>query len=378
MSTTPKPTVREMTADDWSAVEDLRARCGLLPRRSFAEWEHLWGRNPSAQIGGVRLSMGWVLEDAGKVVGGMGNIGLVFHQGGRLLTVAVPNSLAVDPAYRGYTLQLVMPYLKQQGVDVLLITTAGPATIALFVKALKFSAMPYRAHYESLFWVLDARAFSRSILLHLKLPAPLRAVGNVVLPALVRVEAMFRGSHRPEPSKAFTTRVIAAEDIGKDFDELWQRKIATDPRFMELRTADLLRWRFGDPAVGGRFKIVCCDRNGELAGYSIIGYSAHATGLVKATLCDLFAEGDEGPVIDALLATSRTQAARDGAGVLEVLGLPGSVRARLAAFKPLTRKVVADGSEPCLYKVGKTLTPPGLLDDASAWYTRANDGDVGL
>ena len=290
----------------------------------------------------------------------------------------MPNSLAVDPDYRGHSLRVVMPYLKQENADVLLITTAGPAACALFGKALKFSPMPYRGITSRCSGSSTPRPFPRSLVVRLKLPWPARVAGNAVLPALTAAAVtLARGAPRPSPP-VHTPPGSSADEVGEDFEDLWRRKVKTDLRFMESRTPEALSLAVRGARGRGPVQIRLL-LQGRHAG-RVFGRRPHGPrGRARqATLCDLFVEGDEGPAVNVLLIASRDRAAGDGAAILEVLGLPGSVRARLAAFRPFRRTVVTGETHPYLYKLVKHIDAPDALRGEGEWYTRANDGDVGL
>ena len=119
-------------------------------------------------------------------------------------------------------------------------------------------------------------------------------------------------------------------------------------------------------------KAVCCSRAGRLAGYAIImRQDAPDVGLARIRIADLLAENDDPEVIDDLLWASYQQARRDRVSVLELVGFPGTIRARLARGKPYSRQLDA---WPYFYRAARTELQ-ARLGSEQAWYACPYDGD---
>ncbi len=148
--------VREVDYGDLEGVGELNRSAGWhTPTRG--NWQRLWDRNP-ARAGGPPLSKGWVLEEGGKLVGCLINLAHLYDFGGRTLRAAVAGSLVVAPDFRGNSLQLVMAFVKQSGVDLLLNTTTAPQVSKIF-QFLKLQPLPQPEYGRSLYWVLRGAGF---------------------------------------------------------------------------------------------------------------------------------------------------------------------------------------------------------------------------
>ena len=401
-SSRSKVVVRESSIADRAAVEALKVRCGLGAERSEAFWEHVWGRNPAARRFGLSKRTGWVLEDGGAVVGSFGCIPYVVRFQGVDRHAATGNALAVDPAYRRQSLKLIARFFRQDGPALLVSTTTGDASRPVFRKLYKMRDVPGDDFPRAMFWVLNPRRFVSAALAGLSRPADLGFVGAAVRtvycarPGMVRtadptsggvrglaervasrllaLDSTFRRRGFPRPDAGFETRRFEGADVDESFDDLWTRKTAFDDRLMASRSAECLRWRYGAPGAEGRSWLIACFRSASPAGFVALRESEGRGGLRKLNLIDVFAADDDPTVIRALFGAAYREALERDADVLEVFGLPATVRRVFASCSPYRRRISRPGEGTYLY-----LTPDpwlaGPLRSPDEWYATANDGD---
>lgn len=362
--------VRDARPGDESEVAALFQAEGW-GRPSFDRW---WRQTRSNPAGTSDAPFGWVLETGGRVVGFLRNVLQRYRYGQRDLIAAAASTLVVGAEHRGHTLRLVGAFCKQRGVDLLLNTTAAPETAKIF-EFLKFSRMPQAEYDVSLYWVLGARGFLRSGLRKKGTPAGLAGAGSVVLAPALSLFLHATGRRVAAGQTACDVAVIDVSGIDARFDDLWASRLAEGKRLLAYRDAESLRWHFGLSKTEPPPRVVCALRAGRLLGYLVLlpQYS-EPIGLRRARVADLFVADDDAGVIRQLLGEASRQAARDGAAMLEVVGLPRQVRDALRAFRPYT---LPDRCWPFSYKTAD----PELRADLSEekyWYAGLYDGDGSL
>ena len=136
MNQTRKGTIRDASFDDCREACALLARLGLtMPAGDEAVnayINHLWRENPAMVRAKSKPALGWVLEDAGKMVGFFGNIRRLYHFGETPVIAAVASLWGLEKPYRVHLLRLADAYFDQQNVDVLMVTTAIKPTGRIF------------------------------------------------------------------------------------------------------------------------------------------------------------------------------------------------------------------------------------------------------
>ncbi|HEX7778966.1 MAG TPA: hypothetical protein VF424_07005, partial [Vicinamibacterales bacterium] len=361
--------VRHARPDDEAAVAALFQAEGW-GRPSFDRW---WRQTRDNCAGTPDAPFGWVLETGGRAVGFLRNVLQRYRYGDRDLVAAAASTLVVGAEHRGHTLRLVGAFCKQHGVDLLLNTTAAPETAKIF-EFLKFSRMPQPEYDLSLYWVLGARGFLTSGLRKKGVPPGLAGAGAVVLAPALSLFLHATG-RRASRTAVGDVSVIDVSDIDARFDDLWARRLGEGKRLLAYRDAASLRWHFGFSKTVPPPRVVCAMRDGRLLGYLVLlpQYS-EPIDLRRARVADLFVANDDADVIRALLGEASRQAARDGAAMLEVVGLPRQVRAAVRAFRPST---LADRCWPFSYK---TADPElrAELPEEQRWYAGLYDGDGSL
>ncbi|MEE9317421.1 MAG: hypothetical protein V3U48_03920 [Rhodospirillales bacterium] len=334
---------------------------------------HLWRENPAMVRAKSKPALGWVLEDAGKMVGFFGNLPLLYEFDGHPIIVSNASLWGVEEAYRSETPRLASAYFGQQNVDVLMVTTAIKPTGRIFERH-GADRLPQPDFDQILYWVIDAPRFLRA---GLKKKGHGRAAswvgglgGGIVLNAKMRL-----GGRRPYAALGEMT-VIKAEEIDDSFDDLWRRKLLEYPgRLLRRRDAASLKWHFASGRFAEEARFLCFRRGGRLDGYLVlIRDDAPEIGLKRLKIADLFVAGDEPQDVSALLAGAYEYGLARRCHVLEVVGLPENLREIVLSHKPFDRPMP---TFPFYFKV---LNPDlaGPLQAAQGWYATAYDGDTAL
>jgi hypothetical protein len=274
---------------------------------------------------------------------------------------------------------LLKAYTQQSDVDVLLITTAGPRTSTpLFHRLFKFQRLPQADYYKQLLWITNALLFAPEYAARSRRPRLFRPIVRLAFPVLLALDKWL-GRKLASPPGGTQATVLRPSQIGEEFDDLWDRVRKVDRRFMQVRDAANLRWRFGRPVAGLPPRVVCLHGEGRLLGYAVLEYTQTPRGMDKASLTDLLVEKDAAGVVADLLRQCWQQARRDGAGMLEVLGFPPNLRALLLGALPYgrVRDLTADYEGSFLYRATNEVLARAL-GDGSAWYASNSDGDTDL
>jgi hypothetical protein len=368
-----EPLLREVTLDDAEAVSSLE-RSVEAGSAAADDWERLWKENPASSQAAGALGMGWVLAAAGRIVGYLGSVPLLYRFGERTLVAAATRRLAVHPDYRTYSLNLLAAFARQPRVDLWLCTSASEATgkiLALF----RFLALPQDDYDRIAFDVLEPRAFSEALLRKLGASQGIARGGAPLLSTLARAEAALRrrGSHAGTRSSG--VEWLEVDGIDASFDDLFERKAAEGTRLLGWRSAGVLRWHFGDRRRVRPVEIGVDRRADKLVGFVILARDeSPEIGLVRSKIVDLVAEGDEPEIVDRLVRAARERARADGCHVLEAVGFPASLRRVLLRHLPHRRKFPA---WPYFYKAGSPELAAALRS-AESWYPSLFDGDASL
>lgn len=230
--------------------------------------------------------------------------------------------------------------------------------------------MPQPDYAEVFFWVLDSVGFLRAALRRKQIhPKLAKAALIVAAPAMAAVIGLKR--HRAGRRAGEEPEVIALADVGKDFDELWQRK-GGEGRLYASREAVDLRWHFGAHAEAGSLTILGCRRGGRLDGYlAMTREEVKSIGLIRARILDLFVDRDESVVVEALLSAAAVVARDGNCHVLEAVGFPATIRTQFRRYNPFARRF---SSFPFHY-MAQSPELRASLQVEEAWYPSLYDGD---
>jgi GNAT superfamily N-acetyltransferase len=365
--------VREAVFSDFEAVADLKQRWGLAAD-SIENWDRLWRHNPALEHAPPSRPIGWVLEADRKIVGYIGNISLLCHYGDKTLNTVTAHGLVVEPAYRGVSVTLNAAFFRQKAVDFYVCTTTIPA-VGRISAALKADPLPQDDYWTVLFWVLQPSPFVKLMMKKLEIKSTMASVGGAFGSLAIAADRVLRGRRPRKSSSDFQITEISVAEIGDEFEGLWLDKVRERARLLADRSVAALRWHYEIPGDRGTVRVLCCSKNGRLAGYAVVrNEEPDENGLRKSVLADLLAREDDPAVVEALLAAAYAQASQAGSHILEVMGFPENIRRVFAKSRPYQRRYPAC---PYYYKAADPELHMALSDSA-AWYACPFDGDATL
>ena len=296
---TPDAAVRLRTAtlDDTEAIRQLHERNGL-GQLNPAAWRGLWKGSPfAAEYRDIPI--GWVLEaDNGSVVGALGNVHMLYELDGRALKGAIATAWAVDPDYRGKSLQLMTAFLKQSGIDLWLDGSANP-TASRLLGAMKLSRIPVAGYDVPCFWAARPRGFAKAALTRKSVPGAgvLAWPAGIVLGARDVVQRSGRGR--------ITSTVSRIGNFDNRFDSFWQRLREGPSRLRAVRTRAALEWRFGAQLRAGQARIIGEGKDASLSGYAVLLHRhSPELGMDLYDIADLQALRDDPAITRDLLLAS--------------------------------------------------------------------------
>ncbi len=365
--------VREAQFSDYEAATNLKRRWGVIPD-SLENWEHLWLHNPALKHLKTGRAIGWVLEAEGTVVGYLGNISSFYRFGDKTLAAVTGSGLVVEPAYRAVAFSLNAAFFRQKSVDLFLTTTAIES-VGKISRAFKSDPLPQEDYETVLLWVLRSYPFAQAVMKKLQLrPALSQAVGGLATLA-VGIDKLFRRRWPRGSAAGLAVSEIKVNEIGTEFEALWVEKLGEGTRLFADRSPEILRWHFDVPGDQAKTRVLCCHKNGQLAGYLVIRDEAsQANGLRRSRVADMLVKQDDPEVLGVLMVSAYEHAMQAGSHILEVQGFPSGVRRQCARWKPYMRKYPAC---PFYYKAA-TPTLHKILGDSAAWYATPFDGDATL
>jgi hypothetical protein len=370
-------TLRDAKPGDALAVTAFLRSLGLVmpdgDDAANAHWRELWETNPALKAHGATVALGWVIEDAGRIVGFFGNIPQVSYFDGNPVRVSSARAWAVDKAYRSETPRLCEAFFNQSGSDVVLISSANAPAGR---RCLEFGGakMPQADYENILYWVLDASRFLRAGLRKKGQGSVAAWTGGVFGAVAMNAHMRLRGRRPFAPLQNID--IIPIDGIDDAFDDLWTRKLKEySGRLLACRTAETLRWYFGLSQNADQARVLCCVQDGRLQGYAIVvREDAPAIGLKRIKIADLFVAEDDPTVVDALLTAVYEYGLAKRCHVLEVIGLPEALRRQALTHKPFERPMA---TFPFFFKaLNSDLTGP--LSTPDGWYVTAFDGDTAL
>ena len=377
MNSNRQPAMREARLDDALAITEFLVGLGLaMPEGDKARknhWAALWRDNPAVKVHGSGVALGWVIEDKGRIVGFFGNIPQVSYFDGQPVKVSSARAWAVHKDHRDQTPRLCETFFGQKGTDVVLISSASaPAG----KRCLEFggSPLPQPGYGEILYWVLDAGGFLRAGLRKKGYGGMAVWAGGILGAVALNAKMRLTGRRPFAPLQDVTP--ITVEEIDDAFDDLWARKLKEGPgRLLAARDAETLKWYFGLSQQSSETRVLCRRRGGRLEGYLVlVREDTPAIGLKRLKVADLFVAGDEADTVNALLAGAYEYGLARRCHVLEVIGLPETLRDIAMSHKPYSRPMPAF---PFFFKaLREDLKSP--LAAADGWYVTAYDGDTAL
>lgn len=377
MTDTAKGALRTASIDDAPAITGFLAALGLVmpdgPEAVIRHWRGLWMDNPALPHHAKDVALGWVLEDGGAIKGFFGNIPQISWQGDKPVLISSARAWAVDPGYRTETSRLCEAFFGQTNVDVVLISSANPPAGKRCL-AYGGAKMPQPGYADILYWVVDASGFLKAAFRKKGrgkfMAGLLGLLGSVPLDFSMRI-----AGRRPYGAldKITPVGVGAIDDA---FDDLWTRKKKQLADVMlASRDAETLKWYFSLGAASDDVRFLRYDDGGMLKGYAVlVREDAPGIGLKRMKIADIFIDGDDAKVLQALLAGAYEYAMAKRCHVLELIGLPEGLRGEVMKTKPMSRPMA---TFPFFYKaMGAEMA--ARLGDPAAWYVTAYDGDTSL
>ena len=367
--------LREATFGDCQEATELLRDLGLVMPEGReavdAHWRRLWINNPAMRGDGAKPSLGWVLEDQGKMVGFFGNIPILYYYGDRPVIVADASQWGVAKSYRGETSRLAEAYFSQVQVDLLLVTTGIKPTGRLF-EGHGAHRIPQPDYDQILFWSVDSAGFIEASLRKMNTPAGVALTVGAVGGPLADL-AMAVNHRRPKEANQ-PIDIIGVGDIDDSFDDLWRVKQGEAAKLLACRSAGSLRWHFGVESLAQRCRFLVYREKG-LKGYAaVLREDSPDIGFKRLKIVDLFVAGDDEAVVNALLCKAYALAKQTGCHVLEVIGLPAALRRQILHHRPFIRRMP---TWPLYYKPGNDRLA-GELEQEAAWYVTPYDGDTSL
>jgi hypothetical protein len=362
--------VREARREDLPSVSRLMRAVAGWQAITDRRWERDWERNPALAADDPPLARGWVLEGDGEIAGFLGNLIQRFEFRGAPLRTATVWGFVVDPGARGGSMQLLRAFTRQPHVDLLLATTAT-VQVPEILSLMKFERLPVADYDVGLYWVTGARGLVASNLRRIGWPGWAASAAGLLLGPGLWAESRLR-ARRPPGAAGIAIETLAPERAGDEFDALWRRVRASDTRLALLRSAEILRWHFAAEGWPVAPVLLAARRDGGLLGYAaLVRADKPDNGLRRWQVADLLAVGDAPEVIRALLAAAYEHARRDAADMLEVFGMPASLRPLVLEGHP---RAWPKASWPYLYKA-KDAALAEALRSPDAWYPTLIDGD---
>jgi hypothetical protein len=365
--------LRVATVADCAAIVELKRRWGLIPD-PCDNWDKLWVRNPALKDVDPRRASGWVLEAAGSIVGYIGNISSTYFYGDETIRAVTAHALVVEPAYRATSVSLNAAFFRQKFADLCLGTTAIEA-VDKISRIFKCDRLPQAGYDTVLFWILRPHPFADIVAKKLNLSRPASYCAGALGSLVLATDQMLRRRRPRRSNSNLTIDKIRANEVGDDFDALWDAKRREGRRMLADRSAAALRWHFDIPGDLSKIDVLSCRGNGELQGYLVVRHEpTPEDGPRRSLVCDILIREDRREVLEALFAAAYDEAKRANSHVIEVVGFPSSLRKILHQWNPYERKLPS-----CPFHF-KAANPElhGMLLDQSVWYAGPYDGDTTL
>lgn len=359
--------VREACFEDYPQISALHARQGIASK-SQEEWVTQWSSNPAYD----GQPIGWVIETAGRgIVGSVANFASAYTFQRRTLRAAVAGDWAVDPDYRGYSLQLIARLAGQEGADLVLTTTASARAEAVF-EAFGWRRAPVGRWDRDAFWITNYRGFAKAALTASSVPLA-SVLSYPAVPALRLLSWLKTRRIRTTPRPG---AVESCSGFDSRFDAFWADISAqNDGVLLGVRTRQALAWHFRNATPGENCWVLTARNGDRMTSYAIFDYRSQArTRLKRARIIDFQAlsgyEHQIGDFLDWMLLRCRDL----GIHVLENLGCwllrPGIPR----VSTPFIRKL---SSWSFFYTVRDPMLA-AALENPSVWAPSSLDGDVAI
>ena len=362
------PQLRTARFEDYPRIQRLEAE--YLPTALPAEdWPRLWLDNPLWPRLSGDWPIGWVLEDAGQVVGSISSVPSLYRFRGRELVCANARAWVSRPEYRGYAPWLMEEFFNQPGVDLYISTTAN-ASAEPICKTFA-NRVPVGDWETSAFWVTGYRGFTRMALQQFGIPLA-AALAFPASAALWLKDTLFA---RRFPALSPGVETSAVDRFDARFDIFWEELVRQNPdKLLATRDSQSLAWHYAIPLRRGRLWIYTAERNGLLRAYCVLNRQDWGREGFRMRVVDYQTLEPDADLLPDLLRPALRRCAAEGLHVLEHLGygLP-----RMRGFDHFAPHRHNRSNWPFYYHVAD----PALAAELSrpeAWAPSAFDGDSSI
>lgn len=336
-----------------------------------AFWSGRGQHNPALKIHDHDVSRGWVLEDDGKMVGFFGNLPLAGTYRGKPVRIACASAWGIHSDYRDHTEDMCRAYFEQPNVDLLMVTSAIKPTARRF-EQFEGASIPQIGLAEIPYWIVDAWGFLRAGFRKKGHGKNMAWITGLLASVPLDFTMRMRG-RRPYGSLNHITPV-GLDGIDDAFDDLWNRKkIELKDRIISVRDAETLKWCFGLGSNNSETRLIRYDKDGLLLGYvAVVQEIVPDIGLKRLKIADVLIENDDPDIAKALFAAAYEYGIAMRCHVVEVIGLPPTLRTLVEKHKPFSRPMA---TQPFYCKaVNPELA--NIAADTDGWYVTAFDGDT--
>lgn len=367
--------IRPVRPDEMRDANQFLIDVGLTlptdPTAIDAFWAGRGQDNPALKIHHDDVARGWVLEDDGKMVGFFGNLPLAGTHRGKPVRIACASAWGIHPDYRDHTEDMCRAYFEQPNVDLLMVTSAIKPTARRF-EQFDGAPIPQPGLAEIPYWIVDAWGFLRAGFRKKGQGKTMAWVMGLLASVPLDFTMRMRG-RRPYGSINHITPV-KLNGIDDAFDDLWKRKQRElNDRVVATRDATALKWCFGLGSNNDETRLIRYDKDGVLLGYvAVVLETVSDIGLKRLKIADVLIEKDDPDIAKALFAAAYEYGIAKRCHVVEMIGLPPSLRRLIDKHKPFSRPMA---TQPFYCKV----VNPKLADtaaDPEGWYITAFDGDT--
>jgi hypothetical protein len=313
-TTTVVPTLRPARFEDYVGIARLGA-ANSLRTQPFREWKRMWLDNPIWPRLGSNWPIGWVLEARNRdIVGSFMSIPMLYRFKGQQLIGTASRAWAVSPQFRGFAPWLMEEYLDQAGVDLCMMTSAGPMAQSVVNKLA--TRCPLGDWETYTYWLLGYGELAASKLARLQVPFS-NHLGTVA-GWILRLKDRPRHRLLPNLPKRFSADLT--EGFDERFDAFWTERLLQAPdTLLADRSRKALSWHFDSARRDGRLWVFLASLRSILAAYCVI--------LVKGTGSDRYARlidyqsiEPETDLLPGLLKAALAHCATKRVRILESIG----------------------------------------------------------
>jgi hypothetical protein len=352
--------VRPARFEDQAAVSELLGSIGWITR-SRKGWEWLFKDNPCRRNQPEDAPIGWVIEDNQKLHGYLANIHLDYTMSGNDIKAVACSNYYISDEARSMGFKIMSEFFRQKNVEFYMSTTANSFSAPVY-KMFKAASPEDPSFRKILFWFADTKELIRDVCQTKNyIPNVLGSLAPVLAP-IVNFATILTGRRIPK-AKNFKGQIrhLTVDEIGKEFDDLWQEYQKGDALKVR-RDAEILRWYLSDPDCNSKISLFGAYEDDRLVGYAICGKHQPTHDVIaQYKVMDMVTLPNSKDVTAAILSKALEQAKREKAGLLVAsrlneklastfdqmgslsIGLKENAHFARSTDKELIKKVVAQG-----------------------------------